>query len=49
MKLQTKISWLRFLWLTVGNGRFPDNHVPGQDVSRTGHFPDKTFPGRLRA
>ena len=35
----------------MGNGRFPDNHFPGQtfpgqDVSRTRRFPDKTFPGQ---
>jgi len=26
---------------------FPDKTFPGQDVSRTGHFPDKTFPRQM--
>jgi len=39
---------------STDNGRFPDNHFPGQDVSRIrpfpdNHFPGKTFPGRLHA
>jgi len=29
-----------------GNGRFPDNHFPRQDVSHTRRFPNKTFPGQ---
>ena len=31
-----------------GNGRFPDNHFPGQDVSRTSACPDLSIISRTR-
>jgi len=37
---------LIFLRTTSLYRRFPDNHFPGQVVSRTRRFPDKVFPGQ---